>query len=55
VQVIECAMAVTPVERLSGVQLRDELRRAPPLSWQQTSILRQLAIGPVPPDAASLA
>ncbi len=53
VQVIDNAMAATPVERLAGVQLSDELRHPPPLRWEQASILRQLSLGPPPPDSAA--
>ncbi len=54
VQVIDRAMASTPVERLAGVRLTPEDCQPPKreefAEWQRTSILRQLALGPPPPD-----
>lgn len=47
-------MAGTPVERLDGVRLTDENSQPPPhggfSGWERTSILRQLALEPPPPD-----
>ncbi len=52
IKVIDNSMAATPVERLKGVALTEELAQTPPLSPQQQAIRRLLAIA-VPPMHSS--
>jgi hypothetical protein len=50
IKVIDNSMAATPVERLKGVALTEELAQTPPLRAQQQAIQRLLAIADPPPD-----
>jgi hypothetical protein len=48
IKVIDRSMVATPVERLKGVALTEELAQTPPLSPQQQAIRRLLAIATPP-------
>lgn len=53
IKVIDNSMSATPVERLNGVALTEELTQTPQLRSQQQAIRRLLAIADPPPGSRS--